>query len=34
MGETPNLKNRLEQHQNHYFPKGFTKIAEYCTVVL
>ena len=27
VGETPNLENRIQQHNSHYFTKGFTKAA-------
>ncbi len=27
VGESPNVLNRLEQHNNHYFKTNFTKVA-------
>ena len=34
VGETPDIKNRVEQHNKHYFKKGFTKSAEDWEIVL
>ncbi len=33
-GHTPNLVNRLDQHNTHYFSRGFTKSAEDWKIVL
>ena len=34
VGETPNLKIRLQQHNNHYFKTNFTKAASDWKIVL
>ena len=28
VGESPDIINRLDQHNSHYFKKGFTKAAQ------
>ena len=34
VGESPNVINRLDQHNSHYFRKGFTKAAQDWKIVL
>lgn len=34
IGESPDILNRLAQHNSHYFDKAFTKAAEDCEIVL
>ena len=34
VGESPNVINRLDQHNSHYFNKGFTNIADDWKIVL
>lgn len=34
VGESPNVINRLDQHNSHYFKKGFTNITDDWKIVL
>ena len=34
VGESPDVINRLDQHNSHYFKKGFTNSAEDWEIVL
>ncbi|MDB4291935.1 GIY-YIG nuclease family protein [Maribacter sp.] len=34
IGESPDVINRLDQHNSHYFKKGYTKAAQDWKIVL
>jgi len=34
VGESPDVINRLDQHNSHYFKKGYTKAANDWEIVL
>ncbi|PCJ98813.1 MAG: excinuclease ABC subunit C [Flavobacteriaceae bacterium] len=34
IGETPNIQNRIQQHNQHYFKTNFTKSANDWSIVL